>query len=445
MSYRLNVTSESDGVLRENVSAMGLDSGQTLFSEVTSPALRPPPSRMAPGPPPFGLQGGSDPIVALFQAISMPLQRYGIPTYCSVGLLGNLLAVIVLLRSELWTLSAARYLLAVLVADVAYLTNLLIGWLGDVGVGVYNHGGLCHFTTFLSHGSCFLALWCLVCFAVDGYIRICFRRRQDRMCTTTRANVIILAFVAVAIAVFINISITFGVTSGPVLRCAPLKMFIVTLQTLFKIDIFLNSMLPDVAIIFMFCHALLVGVCCTCGRGGGGAGESGGDQASPGRCGCLCCARHTNSTPGESDIRISQEHTPPSLEQDFYRLYFVYLLISTCLNLSSHIPRIYYTIHGLLYPNKPLTMKDFVWQQLLIHAYYLRCSINIFIFFCASKNFRRVACSGVTLLGRCLRRLRQKGNPSGHPESGHQSAVAEEDDTVTALMKDTTTSSTTPV
>lgn len=411
----ISMTSGDDTLLNTSISEDNITYYEDMGSTNASHSVR------VAHPGPYGYPGMIDPMVMLIQDISSKLSTYAVPAYCVLGILGNFLSCALLARSRMWSQSAAHYLIAIQASDIAHLMNLLIGWLGSMGVPVYMHGGMCHFTTFLSHGSTFLSVWYLACFSVDGFIRICFPEKTGKMCTVTRANVVILALAAVAIAVFINISITFGVTNGPHVRCAPLPMFIVTLQTLFKIDIFLNTALPDIAIIYLLFHACVVALynqdhfCGSC-------------KAQP-------------SPPNETVInRVTQQQTERHLEIDYRRLYFLYVTASLCLNITSQVPRVYYTVYGLLYPNVRLTMRDFVWQDLLVHTYYFRCCIHFLLLMCFSQDFRFTARKTVVAIAMSVGHLCKAGNSVTDPGNGID---ANDDETVTSLMKDT--NSTTPV
>ena len=197
--------------------------------------------------------GGLSPFVLRLQVILGYLKIYYVPCLVGFGMLGNIVSCIILWKSKLAALSCSHYLSAVLVADLLFLVNLFFLWLVDIGADLYRLGAWCHLTTFLSHASSFLSLWYTTCLALDRLLYLRYGSLQRHCCSVLKAKVLILAFAMIAIAVFLNMSLTFGVVyMGTTAICTPLTRFYHALHTLSQIDVFLNCVIPYIFILCVF-------------------------------------------------------------------------------------------------------------------------------------------------------------------------------------------------
>lgn len=208
--------------------------------------------------PPAAGRNGLDLLVSLMWY----MQMYYNPAAAVLGITCNIIAFIIIPLSDLNKLSLGHYTIAILVANTGYLINVLLLWINHMGIHIYRHGSMCHFTTFISYASCFLSVWYTVCFAVDGFIVIGFRYHADRMCQPSRARIVIFCLAAIATAVFLNISLTHGVIHiGPNYICTAVSQFQESLQVLKYIDMFANSLLPYVAIFYIVMHSTIAHLC----------------------------------------------------------------------------------------------------------------------------------------------------------------------------------------
>ena len=181
-----------------------------------------------------------------FQEIINVLDTYYIPSLVVFGILGNTFCCTMILNSKLSKLSYAHYIASIMVADSLFLVNLFLLWLLYMGLNLYRIGALCHFTTFLSHSSSFLSLWYTVCLGLDRLLFLHYGNLQRHLLSALKAKVVTAILATIAIAVFLNICLTFGVISlyKTTLSCVPLSRFANVLHTMQQIDVFLNCLIP---------------------------------------------------------------------------------------------------------------------------------------------------------------------------------------------------------
>ncbi len=324
------------------------------------------------------------------------MQTYMSPWIFCTGIPLNLLSLAIVTRGGLRRTSLIQYICAILTTDVTLLANLFMMWLTQRGFDLYRLGALCHFTSFLSHTSSFLSLWITVGLAVDGYIRICFPASTKSFCTTIRARVVILCLVACATAVYLNISLMVGVIrtmAGHI--CAPVNRYVHTLKVLGKTDIFINVMLPYFGLIYLLVHTAVVAIVENCKAAWSRRRtvhlRSKGEERTPGhtdgkqKTTSLNQARNDHRDPG------NQSQNQPHLlnKNEVARICLCFVFFTLCLNLPSAVFRTFLTLLQMRYPEQPMVVTQFLWQQLLQYPYYLKSACNFFTLLLASGDFRR--------------------------------------------------------
>ena len=289
--------------------------------------------------------------MTLNKTIIYYLRFYISPIIAVFGILGNSISAAVLLRSKLKTFSSSHYLAAICLANSLYLFDYLLKWIGLHDIHLHSKPGLCQMITFIQYSSTFLSNWYVVAFCIDRYICMAWSMEATRMCTRTRARIVIISLLVVSTVVHINMSITYGVEliGRGVMKCTAIQFERHNLQLMTMIEVFVNLMLPHTAVILLV--GLLLFHMCTKSRG------IYGDDTS---CGTL-------------------EH----------------LTIATlAVFVLTHMPfELFYTVHvirGIVYPYHRVTDRD---PEYYIHAYLnnifrLSLSLHLIIYLSAYPLFR---------------------------------------------------------
>ena len=164
----------------------------------------------------------------------------------------NSLSVPVLLCSKLRYQSCSHYLAATAMANSLCLVALLLRWVTNLGLDLYNSAHWCQFISFINNACTFLSAWFVVGFAIDRYISMVWPLHARNMCSTFRAKTVIVGMILIATVVYMNMSLTVGV--NPVNgkeQCFPFAEFRDDLQILNIMDMIVNIALPTIAIILL--------------------------------------------------------------------------------------------------------------------------------------------------------------------------------------------------
>lgn len=339
------------------------------------------PAGRPPQPPPM------DSTLKMLSDVTFYLQMYYNPALASVGMVANIITCIVLPFSVLYKLSATQYLIGMAIADTMFLLNILLLWFNNMGYSIYQYGSLCHFTMFLSHASCFLSLWYTVCLAVDGFIMICCPYKREKLCSLARARIVVLTLAVVATAVYLNISLTFGVIHlGPMYWCMPVSTLADPLSKLKKIDIFINSIIPYASLVYLLLHTSIQAAC----------------QLKKGMRTYTITRGHNNA----------QTITYP------LNFLFVYILVFLLLNLPAQSLKIYYTLRDITITSRNIVdQKEQLLQRILDNLQNFKYAVNFWILLMTSDDFRQGLVHIVTYLCKLCKKKKTKENatlPEGH-------------------------------
>lgn len=327
-----------------------------------------------PGMPP------PDDLTQLLNSVIWYLQIYYTPVMVSIGILFNIVSFAVLYCCHLSTLPVAHYLAAILIADTTHLFNLLLGWINNLGINIYEYGSLCHFTTFLEHASSFLIVWFTVAFSVDALIVVCFPYQRERFCTSARARVVVLGLAILATAVFLNISLTYAVVSiGTVFICVPATQFAEPRINLRKVDIFINIMIPYLGLLYIVIYVAVM---------------------------MRTQYRHGRPTYTSSSRLRARTRSQEQFNTYPVRLFFVFVAFFFVFHLPHVSLRLYHELkHITGDPEAKMLPKDYLWQQIMGAVTNTRCSLNALVFFSTSASFR----IGLPLLLKKCRRVKERG------------------------------------
>lgn len=124
--------------------------------------------------------------------VAMYLAIYFIPVITVVGSIGNILSVMVFLRTKLKKLSSSYYLAFLAIFDTGFLWCYFIEWLNFVHIDVYKRNGFCQIFTWLSNVCSVLSVWLVVAFTVERFVAVHYPLRRQSLCTVQRARCIIL-------------------------------------------------------------------------------------------------------------------------------------------------------------------------------------------------------------------------------------------------------------
>ena len=85
-----------------------------------------------------------------------------------------------------------------------------------------------------------------------SFISCFFPEKARLLCTKLKAKLVVIGLVIIAVVVFVNTTLMFGLTAiGDTQICSPLQVFFTSYQILTKVDIFVNIVLPYGAIIVL--------------------------------------------------------------------------------------------------------------------------------------------------------------------------------------------------
>ncbi|NXX41688.1 TRFR protein, partial [Tricholaema leucomelas] len=110
---------------------------------------------------------------------------------CGVGIAGNVMVVLVVLRSKDMVTPTNCYLVSLAVADLIVLLAAGLPNISEVMVSwVYGYAG-CLCITYLQYLGINTSAWSIAAFSVERYIAICHALRAQLLCTVSRARRII--------------------------------------------------------------------------------------------------------------------------------------------------------------------------------------------------------------------------------------------------------------
>ncbi len=188
------------------------------------------------------------------------LRLYYIPTVIMIGILSQLLTGLVYLKAcrsgNRKGASYMHYILGLCVTGILHLITLLIVWLEEVGIDIYQYSGLCHHIAFVMKASRFLYTWYMVALCVDRYLSVSWTTLAEKMATRCRARCICLAFATLAVIVFLNTALMEGVSvvqygHAKLKVCSFLPYFMDVTVVLNKLDLVINCFIPCIFILIL--------------------------------------------------------------------------------------------------------------------------------------------------------------------------------------------------
>lgn len=123
------------------------------------------------------------------------LTKYFLPVITIAGTIGNVLSVVVFLRTKLKKLSSSYYLAFLAIFDTGFLWCSFLQWLNFFQINVYKRNILCQLFTWISNACSVLSVWLVVAFTIERFVAVLYPLKRQSLCTVQRARSIIFYLV----------------------------------------------------------------------------------------------------------------------------------------------------------------------------------------------------------------------------------------------------------
>ena len=347
------------------------------------------------------------PKLAYLVAIVRALKLYVAPGLVVSGILGNLLTTKIFGDDYLRRIPVVPYVRFLCMSDSLFLCALFLVWLRLFGFHILAIGGWCQAVTFISQSCMFLSIWLTVLCAISTLVSCnksmeSSREHDTSWCmsscwcyaSTWKSTIIAIGFVILTILVFVNIAIQFGPLQVhmwknnslvAVVMCLPMPDDMVAMETLKKIDVVLNTLLPY-SLIFIILTITLTQLVIQCRQGMSPSPSH--ESAS------LSTTTHLQNSP---TLRL------PHVERDVTRavivnvvLFLLCTLPSQCLYLYTMIPKFYRLGTEVTFGdddvsiqvNPLMEIQMLLVSQLLMFLVVLRCTWAFVVYMSVSQYFR---------------------------------------------------------
>ncbi len=355
----------------------------------------------------------SDVTMDQFKHMLLAMRLYYTPTLAVTGSLTNLLTGVILLRSSLHHVSGSHYMAASAIANSFHLISLLLEWLTQFDIDLYNTPVGCHFISFFHNVVTFLSTWLVVAFAVDRCIIVCLPARFGVLCTPLRAKCVIVGIVLVACVVHMNISLTVGLQDvGGRMMCMPLDMFVKDLYTLLVFDVVVNVIIAHAAILALtlviMCRLLIQKVARQDGRATSSTtGENGSIMST--RDSVVICRCHDNDnhvctcdTEGGSPTSRAPSRSRSiggrRRNRKLVKLTVTYLTVVCVAQLPFQVFTAAHVIVGILWQSPEISRLEHYCKVLAEHVFHTSLACHFVVCLLCQPEFARVV---LTSLKRC--------------------------------------------
>ena len=145
-----------------------------------------------------------DPTLPFIVKFQVALYTYVLPTIVSVGSLGNLMAIyLIMADKQMRNVSSSVYLSSLLVSDTGMLVNLFLVWMEVLGYRLNHVPAVCKISPYWAYVFGYLSIWFVVCITIETFITICHPTRIKQMCTVFRARVVAISLFVTALLLYI--------------------------------------------------------------------------------------------------------------------------------------------------------------------------------------------------------------------------------------------------
>lgn len=131
----------------------------------------------------------------LLKLIYISMTTYITPVITILGTIGNILSMLVFMRTRLKKLTSSYYLAFLALFDTGFLWCIFIEWLNILHIDIYKRNGLCQLFTWLSAGCSVLSAWLVVAFTIERFVAVIKPFLYFSKYTVDRAQHIILILV----------------------------------------------------------------------------------------------------------------------------------------------------------------------------------------------------------------------------------------------------------
>ncbi|XP_069108559.1 uncharacterized protein [Argopecten irradians] len=242
----------------ENVTAVGLypiypyNGNQSIYN-MTDPYFYPPNY-----PPPHRPR-----LPMTFIRAIMTFQQYGLPILFTIGVIFNVTAISVAMRTELKKVATFLYIVALCIIDTVYLTTKMVHWGSARVYNINNVAGICQIVYYCHFLTTFLEWWMVVCLLLERVSMLYNPNFARRVCNPFRtkcALVTICIFAIVAHLYHTWTSAVLLVHGGPMCTIIPENAKDVML--LRKIDAVFSIIMPACSITLLITLTIFKLTCC---------------------------------------------------------------------------------------------------------------------------------------------------------------------------------------
>ncbi|MCL4156696.1 UNVERIFIED_CONTAM: hypothetical protein GTU68_003814 [Idotea baltica] len=191
-------------------------------------------------------------LAALQSSSIYRIQLCAIPFLVAFGGVGNVLSLWVFCTPSFRGHSSSCYLAALAASDTLFLLTLLVVWLSNTTVDLFNAQGWCQGVTYLTHVATFVSVWLVVAFTVERFIAVCYPLLRSVVCTVRRARTIVGGLFLSALLLYAYLLLAAGVERTPpsgALRCTLRDGYEGVASAMNAVDTILTLVLPVLAVL----------------------------------------------------------------------------------------------------------------------------------------------------------------------------------------------------
>ncbi|XP_067203483.1 probable G-protein coupled receptor 139 [Linepithema humile] len=127
------------------------------------------------------------------------IEKYYLPIFLCLSLLGNILSVCVLFCTKLRYNSSSIFLGALAISDIGVLVTVFVNWFKQIKIINEEYWLLILLDGFFQTVFCFLSVWIVVAFTVQRYIVIKWPLLRRSLCTVNQAIIIVIGLAGLAV------------------------------------------------------------------------------------------------------------------------------------------------------------------------------------------------------------------------------------------------------
>lgn len=117
------------------------------------------------------------------------------PVIIIAGTIGNVLSVIVFLRTKLKKLSSSYYLTFLAIFDTGFLWCYFLEWLNIYDIDLYKQNGFCQLYSWVYNTCSVISVWLIVAFTVERFMAVIYPLKRQSIYTVRRAKCIVFYLV----------------------------------------------------------------------------------------------------------------------------------------------------------------------------------------------------------------------------------------------------------